>query len=672
MRTGAFCESELDKTLEEALQPGRFVAHNASFRDRNFLFSRMYRDSDLNASSMERGTAMSHETYGCACCSGDFGRIFSCNQSAQRLSQMDPATSFPYSPKLNRRAMMKSSFVVGLGLALGCSPSDGEKSPSTEDDSTTVFTGGTILTVDSSFSEAQAIAIRGNTIIAVGSEDDVRAEVGDGARFVDLGGKTVLPGFIDPHTHVLAGSVVDAVMEYVGMAKFGTVTEVVDHIAKRAAETPEGEWLVFRNFDPAVQEGADELTFRELDAISTEHPIFVFNASGHLAYANSKAFREAGIPDDVENPPGAEYVRDATGKLNGVMKNNVAFLEVLKAYPELEKANPAEALIGLLSKWSRVGLTTVSELSLGGLSQSPADAEVMMAAARSGLLPARIRAYPFYTIGAEAWDAAGVKQGDGDAMARVAGYKLVADGSNQGFTGLQREPYLNSDDRGLAYMSLQELTDTAVERASKGWQLAIHGNGDAAIDNILDACQAIRDAGVDMAKVRVRIEHCSILHDDQIARMKKLGVSASFLIGHVHYWGVAMRDEVFGEEKAQLLDRCKSCEEAGVGFTLHSDFMVTDPNPLQMIEMAVTRRTWKEPDHVLAPDERISVESAIRALTSEAAWQLYSEHEVGSLEKGKLADMVILDQDPRRVEPDTIKDIKVLETWMDGKQVFKV
>jgi predicted amidohydrolase YtcJ len=153
--------------------------------------------------------------------------------------------------------------------------------------------------------------------------------------------------------------------------------------------------------------------------------------------------------------------------------------------------------------------------------------------------------------------------------------------------------------------------------------------------------------------------------------MKELGVSASFLIGHVHYWGVAMRDEVFGEEKAQLLDRCQAVEDAGVGFTLHSDFMVTDPVPLHMIEMAVTRRTWKEPDYVLAPQEKISVESAIRAVTSEAAWQLFSEEEIGSLETGKFADLVILDKDPRKVPADTIKDIKVLETWMDGKQVYR-
>jgi predicted amidohydrolase YtcJ len=132
-----------------------------------------------------------------------------------------------------------------------------------------------------------------------------------------------------------------------------------------------------------------------------------------------------------------------------------------------------------------------------------------------------------------------------------------------------------------------------------------------------------------------------------------------------------MRDRVFGPDRVQNLCRCRSVGDAGIGFTLHSDFMVTDPDPLHMIEMAVTRRTWKEPDFVLNPEERVSVESAIRAVTAEAAWQLFSEHEIGSLETGKLADLVILDQDPRKTAVDDIKSIRVRETWLDGQRVYK-
>jgi predicted amidohydrolase YtcJ len=152
--------------------------------------------------------------------------------------------------------------------------------------------------------------------------------------------------------------------------------------------------------------------------------------------------------------------------------------------------------------------------------------------------------------------------------------------------------------------------------------------------------------------------------------MKELGVTPSFLIGHVYYWGTFMRDKVFGKEKVQLLDRCASVEKENMPFSLHSDFMVTNTLPLEMIEIAVTRRTWKESDYQLAPQESISVESAIKAVTAHAAWQLMSENEIGSLEVGKYADIVILEEDPRKVNPTKISEIKVSETWLNGKVVF--
>ena len=597
---------------------------------------------------------MKHDTYECFCCSGAFGSLFAANCESAGLAAQQ-------APPLRRRTLL-----TGAVAAAGAWPAMARAQGA----AATVFTGGTVLTVDRRFSQAEAIAIRGNRIVAVGSDAAVRAAAGAQAQVVDLRGRVMLPGFVEPHAHVVAGALVDSLMDHVGMTRFATTALVLEHLKTKARTTPPGQWIMGRNFDPSLQAGPASIGFAELDAVSKEHPVFVLNASGHLAYANRQAFAAAGIPDDVANPQGAEFVRDASGRLSGVMKNNLAFGKLLFANPAVKNADPVKALIGLLGKWGRVGLTTASELALGSLSQSPADWQVMMAAAQSGQLKARIRAYPFYTLGADAWDQAGVKPDDGNALARIVGYKLVADGSNQGFTGLQREPYLNSDDRGLAYMSIEDLKAQAVDRARKGWQLAIHGNGDAAIDNVLTALQAVSDAGVDMSRLRARIEHCSMLHDEQIAKMKSLKVSASFLVGHVHFWGVALRDKVFGSQRVQRLVRARSVEQAGIGYSLHSDFMVTDPNPLHMIQMAVTRRTWQEPQFVLAPGERVSVESAIRAVTAEAAWQLRSEHEIGSLEAGKLADFVILDQDPRRVDPERIKDIAVIETWMDGQQVF--
>lgn len=453
---------------------------------------------------------MADDPCGCPCCSGALTGL---------LKGKDRAFKIPFPPDLliSRRVFLSgTAALTGLAASL-------PTMTKAQSDSATVFTGGTILTVDAAFSEAEAIAIRGNRIIVVGPLAKVRAEAGAGAVKIDLGGRTMMPGFIDPHTHVVSGSAVDSIMTNVGMAQFRTTAEVLDHLRSLVLQTPAGEWILARNFDPALQEGPDALTFAELDAVSTEVPVFVLNASGHLAYANRKAFEAAAIPQDVADPPGAKFVRDGEGRLTGTMKNNVSFLQALSAAPAMARLDPVAALTDLLSGWSSLGLTTVSELALGTLTGLPEDAGIIFAAAASGRLKARIRAYPFYTVGSAAWDEAGIAPGTGDALARITGYKLVADGSNQGFTGLQREPYLGSESRGTAYMRPEEMAAIAVDRPSKGWPLALHANGDAGIDMVLDACEAVRDAGIDMSRVRARIEHCSMLHDDQIARMKDLG-----------------------------------------------------------------------------------------------------------------------------------------------------
>lgn len=594
--------------------------------------------------------------HACPCCGGAFDGFLKAARRAGSPEWQEPAG-------VSRRGFLAGSALAGGLMAVPVRV--GAEAPPTR-----LFHGGTILTVDARFSVAEALAIRGNAILAVGTLEEVRAAAGPGAEEIDLKGRVMLPGFVEPHAHVIAGSAVDAIMANVGAPYFATAADVLTHLAERVAATPEGDWVLARNYDPALQAGPDALSFEELDKVSATVPVFVMNSSGHLAYANRAAFRAAGIPEDIENPPGAEFVRDDSGALTGVMKNNVAFLQIASAAPQMGRLKPVEALIAMLQGWSRLGLTTVSELSLGSLTQSPEDAQILFAAGASGRLSARVRAYPFYTIGGAAWDAAGVRPGQGDALVRIAGYKLVADGSNQGFTGLQREPYVGTDSVGVAYMTPADMAAEAVERAGKGWPLAIHGNGDAGIDTVLDALAAVQASGADMGAVRARIEHCSMLHDDQIARMQDLGVSASMLIGHVYYWGIWMRDRVFGPDRVMHLCRAASVKSAGLSLSLHSDFMVTDPDPLHMIQMAVTRETWAEPGFVLNPSERISVDEAIAAVTREAAWQLGSDHEVGSLEAGKLADLVILEADPRRVPVAKIKEIRVLETWMDGRQVW--
>jgi predicted amidohydrolase YtcJ len=442
-------------------------------------------------------------------------------------------------------------------------------------------------------------------------------------------------------------------------------------LRKVADNTGANDWIVARQFDPVLLEPPRELTTKELDAISNDRPIFVLNASGHIAYVNSKALALAKITKDTPDPKGAQYGRYEDGSPNGVLYGVNAHLSVVllnKQIIERMKTGIVDAGIEVGEQAAALGITTLCDMAAGAFGAA-ADIEAFEKMFAAGRMKARVRAYLFDGK-AEEWDKVGAKPGYGDAYMRVSGWKMVVDGSNQGYTGRQREPYVGKDTKGIFYVEPKVLNDHVLMRAKQGWPLALHGNGDAAIDAILDALENAQAQGVDIKSLRCRIEHCSILHDEQIARCKALGVGPSFLINHVHYWGHVMRDKVFGPEKVQLLDRCGSVDKAGLTWTMHTDAPVSPLGSLHKIRVAVVRDLWKEPDTTLAPPERVSVEAAIRAITRDAAWLSHSESEIGSLEPGKLADLVVLESDPRTVEPLKISDIKVSQTWMDGKQVY--
>lgn len=569
-----------------------------------------------------------------------------------------------------RRKFLQLAFgTVAGSLVWGCQD---KKSASLDSKASglTVFHNGIVLPVDAKFSEQQALAIHESKIIAVGSNESILSLAGKNAKHIDLQGRTVLPGFIEPHIHFTLLSLTADWLD-IGPLKYETTDQALAALSKVAGEGSSDEWILARQFDPSLQTGPAMLTTRELDQISSTRPIFILNASGHLAYVNSALLQLAGINRDTPNPPGAEYFRYDDGAPNGAMTQK-AYLPIVLSNEKVKQSfvrGSVESGIKVGDEAASLGITTLCDMATGGAS-GYAEFEGYQKMFATGRMKSRIRAY-LYSESAEAWDKSGIKPGEGDENVRVAGWKIVSDGSNQGRTGRQREPYLNSKDLGLYYVQPDELKQMVEEKGKQGWPLAIHGNGDSAIDSILDAIEAGVKAGIDMKALRCRIEHASILHDEQITRMKNLGVSPSFLINHVYYWGQAMRDDVFGPEKVQLLDRCTSVEKAGLKWSMHSDAPVSQMGTLHKIRVAVARDLWKEPDNVLAPQEKVSVEAAIRAVTINAAWQCHSEHEIGSLEKGKLADFVILESDPRKVKSIEISDIKVSETWMNGKQVFK-
>lgn len=523
-----------------------------------------------------------------------------------------------------------------------------------------------IMTMDVAAPLAEAMLVKQGKIAWIGNLADAPAAASDEA-VIDCQGKVLLPGFIDPHMHLAPLAMLHS-FENVGPFRFASTEAALEHLSSKAANTPAGDWLVGRQFDPSLQEGPDYLTRQMLDEVSTQHPIFIYNASLHLAYCNSMALEIAGVDAQTPDPQGAEIGRDANGTPNGVLKAGPAMALVARYNPYTKQQNLADACLNVFTSANALGITMLCDQGTG-LFQGVKELDLYQGLHDSNRMTVRFR-YSLAQVIAERWDKLGAQWGTGDEWVRLTGWKIVSDGSNQGRTGLQREPFLDSESKGIAYIEVDELNAAVEKRLREGWAVCVHANGDAAIDRVLDAFERAASLGLQAGPQRCRIEHCSILHDDQIERMVKLGLSPSFLIGHVHYWGAAFIDDVFGLEKASLLDRTGTCEAKGIRWTIHSDDPVTEMNPLRCIENAVTRNMWKSAE-ILSPQECVSVEAALRAMTLDAAWQCHSDHEVGSLEVDKFADFVVLDADPRTVEPDQLSQIKVLETWVNGECVFK-
>ena len=533
-----------------------------------------------------------------------------------------------------------------------------------------LVTGAHIITMNAQAPVAEAMLVADGRITWLGSLSDA-PEAADGVERLVLDGKVVVPGFVEPHMHLPPLAMMHD-FSNIGPNRFETTDAALAQLAKDAQATPVGEWVVGRQFDPSLQTGPDYLTAAMLDQVSTDHPVFVYNTSLHLGYCNSVALNIAGIDASTPDPQGAEIGRDSQGNPNGVLKAGPAMALVVRHNSKLKHGNIAEGCLSVLGQANAVGITTLCDQGTG-MFQGVKELDVYQSMRDSGRMTARFR-YSVSQAMADRWDEAQLTWGEGDEWVRRTGWKIVSDGSNQGRTGLQREAFIGSEGenaKGMAYIE-KDVLDGAVERRLReGWAVCVHANGDAAIDRALDAFAKAKAKGLDPAAKRCRIEHCSILHDEQIEKMAELGLSPSFLIGHVHYWGKAFVEDIFGLEKASKLDRAGACEDQGIRWSLHSDDPVTEMNPLRCMENAVVRNMWRS-DELLAPEERVPAAAALRAMTIDAAWQCHSDHEVGSLAAGKFADFVVLAEDPLTVAPETLGEIKVLETWVGGRQVFSL
>ncbi|MEV8468122.1 amidohydrolase [Fluviibacterium sp. DFM31] len=564
-----------------------------------------------------------------------------------------------FQTSLNRRAFLSKTAAAG---ATCFAPAVFTRPAWAQESADVLFSGGTIITMNQAGPQATALAVRGGRIVAVGDAAELEGLRGSNTRLVDLDGRTMTPGFIDPHMHS-ASVQVDSFVDC-GIFTNDTFDDVLDKLRASVAETPPGEWVYGANFDPVLIKGARVPTLAELDALSPDNPFLLLESNGHVAYTNTLGFQAVGMTRDTPNPPTSRIVRDADGNLTGRLEEPPAFVPLLAAIPQPTAEENAARVRALFDKASANGVTAMQDMSIGLLTGGRGDIDILNAI-MADAPPLRYRG-ALQSTQMGIWDEMGITPNQGDDMLRFNKIKAWSDGSNQGYSGFQRDNYLGKDTRGALNYTQEELFAVVRDAHNAGWDVAIHANGDAAIDVTLDVYEDVRAQSPDPDR-RHTIQHASVLRPEHIDRMVALGVSPSFLIGHVRWWGKAFRDEILGPERAKFYDPVASAIAAGLPVSFHSDYNVTPLGPLRMVQDAVTR-IMADGGDVFFADERVSPDLALRGVTIDAAYQSRIDDICGSLEVGKYADLAILEDDPTQVSPLSIEKIKVSETWLAGEQ----
>jgi predicted amidohydrolase YtcJ len=566
--------------------------------------------------------------------------------------------------------MSRGSFLAGSASLAGLAAAGLPRSAfAAAPEPPTIFYGGTIVTMDDARKEAEAVAISGNKILVVGSLEDVTARLKAGARRVNLDGRTLMPGLIDPHEHPLPGGLMLTQMMNVNYDTYKTKAAVLAALKSQVARIPAGQWLYAGYYDNVLQGG--NFTLDELDSVSTAHPIFVYYMSMHTATANGAAFNAAGVTAQTpELPGGGHFGKDPSGILNGMIYEMSALQKFLIGLPKLTPDVIGAALTKFLYQNAALGVTMVHEA--GALAPMPKVFDGYKAIMADS--PVRYSVSPMVEYLNEAMEFIKAYGSPGPRALEIPGsllsfyaVKIVSDGSPQNETAFQTLPYLNSTSNGDANYTPAEIKQLVQQVKDAGWPVSIHSNGDGSLDMDLDAIEAAYGPGPAPTGIN-RIEHCSVTRPDQLLRMKKLGVQPSHLMNNIYYYGAAYRDAIFGPARAERFNPAGEFLSLGVPFSIHSDCPCSPIAPLREIGTAVTRRCSID-GSVVGAKQAVPLEAALKAMTVVAATQCGLGDKVGSLTAGKYADLVLLEADPRKTDPAKLGDIKVSETWVGGRKI---
>lgn len=521
-----------------------------------------------------------------------------------------------------------------------------------------IFHGGAIITMNAAQPLAGALAVRSGKIAAVGSLVEVMGLRGKKTQLRDLHGAALLPGFIDAHGH-FSQQIIAGFMQNLSPPPAGSVRNIGDLqnallAFKNEHHLKPGEWILGQGYDDSLLAERRDPTREDLDIVSTENPIFIGHISGHLCVGNSAALKLAGIGPDTQAPAGGVI------RMSGVLEETAQSLLLSKLpRPTLQEL---VARVGATQQYyAAFGLTTVQD----GIT-APDDLRLLQTAAQRGLLKLDVVSYPVWRS-AEQMIPTDTRSYRGHL--RIAGVKMTLDGSPQAKTAFLTQPYLIPPDgrdasyRGYPILADEKVNELVTRFAGRGWQILAHCNGDAAADQFIHAIGATGGR----AKRSVII-HAQTVREDQLDRMRDLGIIPSFFVAHTFYWGDWHRDSVLGKERAYRISPAASAAQRGMRFTFHNDSPVVPPDMLRLLWAGVNRLS--RTGDVIGSDQRVTVQQALKAVTLDAAYQYFEEDIKGSLEPGKFADMVILSENPLIVDPRNLQDLKVLETLKEGIIVY--
>lgn len=540
-----------------------------------------------------------------------------------------------------------------------------------------IWSGGPIFTMNDKAMRAEAVAVAGGKIIAVGRKSEVMKFRGPDTRLVDLGGRTLLPGFVDAHGHVLAGGL-QAMSANLLAPPDGKVTDIAglqrtlrEWIAARPAAMNEAKIVIGFGYDQAQLKELRHPTRDDLDAVTTDIPIIVMHQSGHFSALNSKALEMVGYTAATVDPKGGVIRRRAgSQEPDGVLEETAHFDALNKLLPAI---GPQAMLVFAregAKLWARFGCTTAQEGRA-----SPGTVMVMKQVARDGGFPIDVAAYPDVLVDRES-----IKKGLSATYVdrfRVAGAKLTIDGSPQGFTAWRDRPYYKpvgdypAGYLGYAAASVDDVMGAVSWAAENGIQLLTHSNGERASDLLIAAHRAAQARFPAARATRPVLIHGQLLREEQVESFKSLGVIPSLFPMHTFYWGDWHLDHTVGPVAGMDISPTGWVRRRDMIFTTHHDAPVAFPDSMRVLDATVTRRA-RGSGRIVGPQHRVDVITALKAMTIWPAYQHFEEKTKGSLEVGKLADFVVLSKDPTQVEPTTIAGIKVTETVKEGRTVFRL